>query len=51
MARKAGSKYSAVPSAAAGDVEMGPESMPTEEEIQEAGVVDGGINDAKINTD
>jgi hypothetical protein len=47
LARKTGQKYSSVPSAAAGDVEMGPEPIVAAEEVQESGVVEGDVQDGK----
>jgi len=44
--RAAQSRYSTVPSAATGDVEMGPEPIPTGEP-DESGIVEGDLGTAK----
>lgn len=46
IARKAGNKYTAVPSTAAGDVEMGPEPIATGEH-DDSGIVEGDLGTAK----
>jgi hypothetical protein len=47
IARKAGqNRYGSVPSAASGDVEMGPEPVPTGD-FDESGIVEGDLGTAK----
>jgi hypothetical protein len=47
LARRAGqNRYGSVPSAASGDVEMGPEPVPTGD-FDESGIVEGDLGTAK----